>query len=141
MTAAAVPCVCVCLFFANARLRCKAELMGAISYTLCAMDAINLLISRTRRGRGTLHSWVGLAWPDRATWPDLVPYLHPAPELELRDTANHCVVLIPSLRCAYNENTKNKAKKNTRKFAKRSLRCGDMNFFIKKMKERQESRL
>jgi len=28
--------------------------MGAISYTLCAMDAINLLISRTRRG--SIHS-------------------------------------------------------------------------------------
>jgi len=45
---------CRLYFFAKARLRCKAELMGAISYTLCAMDAINLLISRTRRG--SIHS-------------------------------------------------------------------------------------
>lgn len=48
--------------------------------------------------------------------------------------ANDSVVLIPSLRCAYNKNTK---RKKLRKFAKRS----DMNFFLlfKKMKERQQS--
>lgn len=42
--------------------------MGAISYTLCAMDAINLLISRTRRGRATTlhHSW---AWPSDLAGP------------------------------------------------------------------------
>lgn len=65
---------CLILFFvfANTRLRCKAELMSAISYTLCAMDAINLLISRTRRGRTP---FMGPTWTD----------------LELAK-ANHCVV-------------------------------------------------
>lgn len=97
----------VCVFFANARLRCKAELMGAISYTLCAMDAINLLISRTRRGRATtLHSW---AWPSDLAGPGPVSAIEP----------QSVVVLIPSLRCAYN-------KKKLRKFAKHS----DMNFFL-----------
>lgn len=37
------------LFHFVCRLRCKAKLITAISYTLCAMDAINLLIFGTRR--------------------------------------------------------------------------------------------
>lgn len=56
--------------------------------------------------------------PGRATWPDLVPYL-----LEPQS-----VVLIPSLRCAYNKKKKKNStkRKKLRKFAKR---C-DMNFFL-----------
>lgn len=57
-------------FFAKARLRCKAELMSAISYTLCAMDAINLLISRTRRG--SIHSTTP-QWPLRRLNPRQPP--------------------------------------------------------------------
>lgn len=84
--------------------------MGAISYTLCAMDAINLLISRTRRGRGTLHSW---AWLDQSDLAGPGPVSAAGPELELR----RLNPVAPSLRLQRKHKKEKKKKKNSRKFA------------------------